>query len=230
MWVLYGLLPPVIVIGLIIAAVVIALRARSTGGITFPGVLLGYVHAALFISVFLFAAGGALLVKAGLAQAAGLDFAYNTEEERYYPDSTGPTVIDPSDEAFRNNVAIGITLVFIGGALFAIHGIAAVALRRRNAQGQRLVSRTYNVLGLAVSTIAFLAGAGAAVYETLRRYVLESDTVDPWNYPRPGGAIGVTVVFFPLALWFAWRVWQEFAAEGSEPDGAPTQETTGVAR
>jgi hypothetical protein len=222
MWVLYGLLPPVIVIGLIIAAVVIVLRTRSAGGMTFPGVLLGYVHAALFISVFLFAAGGALLVKAGLAQAAGLDFAYNTEEERYYPDNTGPTVIDPSDEEFRNNIAIGITLVFIGGALFAIHGVAAVALRRRDAPGQRLISRTFNVLGLAASTIAFLAGSGAAVYETLRRYVLETDAIEPWNYPRPGGALGVTIVFFPLALWFAWRVWQEFAAEGNQTDASPT--------
>jgi hypothetical protein len=205
------------------------LRTRSAGGITFPGVLLGYVHAALFVSVFLFAAGGALLVKAGLAQAAGLDFAYNTEEERYDPYSSGPTLVDPSDEQFRNDVAVGITLVFIGGALFAIHGVAAVALRRRGAPGQRLISRIFNVLGLAASTIVFLAGSGAAVYETLRRYALETDNIDPWNYPRPGGAIGVTVVFFPLALWFAWRVWQEFVAEGSEPDGAPTQETAGVA-
>jgi len=222
MWVLYGLLPPVVVIGLIIAAVVIVLRTRSAGGITFPGVLLAYVYAALFVSVFLFAAGGGLLVKAGLAQAAGLDFAYNTEEERYDPHSSGPTLVDPSDEQFQNNIAIGITLVFIGGALFAIHGIAAVALRRRDAPGQRLLSRTFNVLGLAASTIAFLAGSGAAVYETLRRYVLETDNVDPWNYPRPGGALGVTIVFFPLALWFAWRVWQEFAAEGSQTDASPT--------
>ncbi|HUS82325.1 MAG TPA: hypothetical protein VM013_03595 [Dehalococcoidia bacterium] len=214
MWVLYGLLPPVIVIGLIIAAVVFAVRARSTGGITFPGVLLAYVYAALFVSVFMVAAGGALLVKAGLAQAAGRDFAYNTGEERYHRADDGSMLVDPSDEAIRNDVATGITLLFIAGTLFAIHGVAAMALRRRNAQGQRLISRSYNVLGLAAATIAFLGGGGAAVYETLRRYVLETDTFESWDYPRPGGAIGVAVVFLPLALWFAWRVWQEFAAEG----------------
>jgi len=230
MWVLYGLLPPVVVIGLIIAAIVTIVRARSTGGITFPGIMLGYVYAAMFVSLFLLAAGGALLLKAGLSEVAGRDFAYNTEtENRYYP--SGSVRVDPSDQAIRNDVAIGITLAFVGSALFAIHGVAAVGMRRRRIPGVRQISRTYNLIGLAASTIAFLAGGGAAIYETLRRYILNADNFDPWNYPRPGGAIGVAVVFLPLALWFAWRVWQEFAEEGGGggADKAPTQQDAPVA-
>ncbi len=229
MWVLFGLLPPVIIIGIIIAAIVTVVRARSTGGITFPGIMLGYVYAAMFVSVFLFAAGGALLLKAGLAQVAGRDFAYNTNEERFYP--SGSAVVDPSDQDIRNDVAIGITLVFVGAALFGIHGVASIGLRKRRVPGIRQISRTYNLLGLAGSTIVFLAGSGAAVYEVLRRYVVKSGNLDPWNFPRPGGAIGVAIVFLPLALWFAWRVWQEFAEEGggSAPDETPREDVAVVA-
>jgi len=233
MWVLYGILPPVIVIGLIIAVIVTVVQGRSTGGMTFPGIMLGYVYAAMFVSVFLFAAGASLLLKVGLAEAAGRDFAYRTEvEERFYPDDRLATMVDPSDEAIPNDIATGITLVFVGSALFAIHGTAAAGLRRRRAPGLRQIARTYNLLGLAGSTILFLAGSGAAVYNTLRRYVLDPDKFDPWTYPRPGGAIGVAVIFLPVALWFAWRVWQEFAEEvgGADKSGtAPTKEDVGAA-
>jgi hypothetical protein len=226
MWVLFGLLPPVIVIGLIIAVIVTVVRTRSAGGMTFPSIMLGYVYAAIFVSVFLVAAGGALLLKAGLAEGVGRDFAYRTDvEKRFSPGNQPPVMVDPSDNAIRNDVATGITLAFVGSALFAIHGIAAIGLRRRRAPGLRQISRTYNLLGLAGSTIIFLAGSGASVYETLRRYVLDTGKFDPWNYPRPGGAIGVAIAFLPVACWFAWRVWQEFAEEvgGNKPDGTPTK-------
>lgn len=224
MWFLWGVLTPVIVIGLIIAAIVTVVRGRSTGGMTFPGIMLGYVYAAMFVSVFLFAAGASLLLKVGLAEAAGRDFAYNTVVTSY-------ARVDPSDEAIRNDIATGITLVFIGCALFAIHGTAATGLRRRRAPGLRQIARTYNLLGLAGSTIVFLAGSATAVYETLRRYVLNYK-FESWNYPRPGGAIGVAAIFLAVALWFAWRVWQEFAEEvrgADTPGTVPTNQDLGAA-
>jgi hypothetical protein len=130
-------------------------------------------------------------------------------------------------------VAVGVTLIFAGGVLFAMHGAASVALRNRRAPGQRLVSRSYNVLGLAVSTIGFLASGATALYDILRRYLLEADALRSWEYPRPGGSIAFAAVFLPLAAWFAWRVWQEFAIEGpsgDEPAETPTDDaaaTTG---
>jgi hypothetical protein len=101
-----------------------------------------------------------------------------------------------------------------------------MGLRRRRVPGIRQISRTYNLLGLAGSTIVFLGGSGSAVYESLRRFVLKSNNYDPWNYPRPGAPIAIAVVFLPLALWFAWRVWQEFGEEGdgSAPDGTPKED------
>jgi hypothetical protein len=240
MWVL-GILLPVLVIGLIVAAVVAFMRSRAVegGGITFSAVLVGYVALAMLVTVFLVAAGSALLIKAGLSGAVGRDFSYDiTLEPRYppyeqpYSPEPTPTVepgsqakplypepeswVDPSDNALRNDIAAGVTLVFLGLALFAVHGTAAVALRRRGAQGVHFVSRVYNLLGLAGASIAFLASGGTALHGVIRRYVLETDNLSSWEMPHPGEPLAFTVVFLPLALWFGWRVWQEFALEAPE--------------
>jgi hypothetical protein len=182
-------------------------------------VLLAYAYVAMFVAVFLAASGTALLVKAALTAPAGRDFSYNTEPEWYYwsrsEDSGGAhdEPLDPSDDAIRNDIAGGVTLALIGGFVFGIHGIGAELLRRREAQGQRLLSRSYNLLGLAAGTIAVLAGLGTAVHDFLRRYAFDTSTIEPWDFPRPGGALGGGVVFLPLMLWFGWRIWQEFALE-----------------
>jgi hypothetical protein len=230
MWVL-GILLPVLVIGLVVAGVVAFMRSRAVegGGITFSAVLVGYVALAMLIAVFLVAAGGALLIKAGLSGAVGRDFSYDiTLEPRYppyepfYDPESGKAApepeswVDPSDNALRNDIAAGVTLVFLGLALFAVHGTAAVALRRRGAQGTHFVSRVYNLLGLAGASIAFLASGGAALHGIIRRYVLETDKLSSWEMPHPGETLAFAVVFLPLSLWFGWRVWQEFALEARE--------------
>jgi hypothetical protein len=212
-----GILVPLFVVGLIVTAVVVIMRARAgeDRGITFSGILQAYVSTAMFISIFLVAVGGALLIKPALGGIIGTDFSYNNEpEERYYPRGE-ETWVNPSDDAIRNDVAGGVTLVFVGVALFAVHGVAAAVLRRRQAQGERLISRAYNLLGLAMASIAFLGGGGVAVNELLRRYVLDTGGPHSWDWttPHPGGALATAIVFLPLALWFGWRVWQEFALE-----------------
>ena len=240
MWVLYGILPPVLIIGAIVAAVVAFVRGRA--GITFTGVVMGYVALAMLVSVFMLASGSGLLIKTGLGEAVGRDFSYNTElEPRYSPrepgylpeppslaepeDSAKPpyprypepeTWVDPSDNALRNDIAAGVTLVFVGLTLFAVHGVAAVVLRRRGAQGANFISRVYNLLGLAGASIGFLVSGGGAVYGMLRRYALETENLEPWDFPHPGEPLALAVVFLPLALWFGWRVWQEFALEAPE--------------
>ena len=243
MWVL-GILLPVLVIGLIIAGVVAFMRSRAVegGGITFSAVLVGYVALAMLVSVFLLAAGGALLIKTAFSGAVGRDFSYDiTLEPRYppyelpYSPEPTPTVepgspskpsypaspepeswVDPSDNALRNDIAAGVTLVFLGLALFAVHGTAAVVLRRRGAQGVHFVSRVYNLLGLAGASIAFLASGGVALHGVIRRYVLETDNLSSWEMPHPGDPLAFAIVFLPLSLWFGWRVWQEFALETPE--------------
>jgi hypothetical protein len=172
----------------------------------------------------------------------GRDFSYDiTLEPRYppyelpYSPEPTPTVepgspskpsypaypepeswVDPSDNALRNDIAAGVTLVFLGLTLFAVHGTGAVVLRRRGAQGAHFVSRVYNLLGLAGASIAFLASGGAALHGVIRRYVLETDNLSSWEMPHPGDPLAFAIVFLPLSLWFGWRVWQEFALETPE--------------
>ena len=230
MWVL-GILLPVLVIGLIVAAVAAFMRSRAVegGGITFSAVLVGYVAVAMLVCVFLVATGCGLLIKAGLSGAVGRDFSYDiTLEPRYPPYEALPTPesgkpapepeswVDPSDNALRNDIAAGVTLVFLGLALFAVHGTAAVVLRRRGAQGVDFVSRVYNLLGLAGASIAFLASGGVALHGIIRRYVLETGNLSSWEMPHPGETLAFAVAFLPLSLWFGWRVWQEFAREARE--------------
>jgi hypothetical protein len=217
MWVL-GIAPPLLVIVLIVGAVVAIIRARSGEGIAFSGILLAYVSSAMFISVFLAAAGGALLTKPALGGIIGTDFSYDNELEKRYMSGGENVWIDPSDDAIRDDIAIGVTLVFVGLTLFAVHGIAAVALRRRQPQGERLISRVYNLLGLAAASIGFLGGGGGAVHDLIRRYVLDTGGPHSWEWenPHPGGALATALIFLPLALWFGWRVWQEFALAASE--------------
>lgn len=233
MWVLYGILPPVLLVGLIVAAVVAFVRGRAA--ITFSSVLMGYVALAMLVSVFLLASGSGLLIKTGLSEAVGRDFSYDTElEPRYSPEPPSPaepedspepasrrypepeTWVDPSDNALRDDIAAGVTLVFVGLTLFAVHGVAAVVLRRRGAQGADFISRVYNLLGLAGASIGFLGSGGGAVYGILRRYALETENMDPWELPHPGEPLAFAVVLLPLSLWFGWRVWQEFALEAPE--------------
>jgi len=215
-----GILVPLFVVGLIVTAAVVIMRARSGEGITFSGILLAYVSTAMFISIFLVAVGSALLIKPALGGIIGTDFSYNNEpEERYYPQGE-ETWVNPADDAIRNDVAAGVALVFVGVALFALHGVAAAVLRRRQAQGEQLISRAYNLLGLAMASIGFLGGGGSAVHDVLKRYLLDTGGPHSWEWetPHPGGALATAIVFLPLALWFGWRVWQEFALEAPSED------------
>jgi hypothetical protein len=242
MWV-YGILSPVLVIALIVAAVVAILRSRAVegGGIAFSDILAGYVALAMLVSVFLLAGGSALLIKVGFSEAVARDFSYNTTlepryppyEPGYLPEQPSPTEqpgypppkapypvysepetwVDPSDNARRNDIAVGVTLVFVGLVLFAVHGAAAVALQRRPTEGTRLIARAYNLLGLAGGSIGFLASGGTGLYGMLRRYALESGSLEAWELPHPGEPLAFAIVFLPLSLWFGWRVWREFALE-----------------
>lgn len=227
MWVFYGLLPTLIVLFVIGGGVVLLVRRGSEGwNIQFSGVLLGYVATAMLVGVFLVAAGAGLLLKAGFAQTGDRDFSYDVQPypvfERYpvpapsqsvpakpnAPDETTRTV-DRSDNAIRDDIATGISLTFAGAVLFAVHAFGAVVLRRRKAQGEQLISRAYNLVGLAVATLGFMGTGAQALNDVVRRYVVGGDTVQAWQIRHPGEPLAVAAVLFPLILWFGWRVWQE---------------------
>jgi hypothetical protein len=88
-----------------------------------------------------------------------------------------------------------------------------VVLRRRNAQGEHLITRGYNLLGLAVATLGFLGTGAQALNDLVRRYVVGGDTVQAWQLRHPGEPLAIAVVLFPLILWFGWRVWQEMGGD-----------------
>jgi hypothetical protein len=225
MWVFYDLLPTFIVLLAIASGVALLLRRGSDGwSVQFSGVLLGYVAVAMLIGLFLIAAGGGLLLKTGFAQIANRDFSYNVQPYVVYdsvspagPVPVNPTTqnrptgrtVDPSDNAIRDDVATGISLTFAGVVLFAVHAFGAVVLRRRKAQGEHLITRAYNLLGLAVATLGFLGTGAQALNDLVRRYVVGGDAVQAWQIRHPGEPLAIAIVLLPLVLWFGWRVWQE---------------------
>lgn len=225
MWVFYGLLPTLIVLIVIIGGIVLLVRRGSEGwSIQFPGVLLAYVATAMLVGVFLVAAGAGLLLKAGFAQFGERDFSYDVQPYPVYEpfpashpsvptkpvapnQSTG--IVDPSDNAIRDDVATGISLTFAGAVFFAVHAFGAVVLRRRGAQGGQLITRAFNLVGLAVATVGFMGTGAQALNDVVRRYIVGGDTVQSWQIRHPGEPLAIAVVLFPLMLWFGWRVWQE---------------------
>jgi hypothetical protein len=231
--------------GLIIGGIVLVVRRGGDGwNIQFPGVLRAYVALAMLVGVFLVAAGAGLLLKAGFASAGTRDFSYNAQTYTSYAPLSGSDglapgaarteqTIDPSDSAIRDDVASGISLVFVGAVLFAVHAFGATMLRRQHAAGERVVTRAYNLTGLAVATFGFIGTGAQALNDIVRRYVVGGDIAQAFEVRHPGGSLSVAVVLFPLVLWFAWRTWDELGGNGAHdgvrvaPGGAP--EATGAA-
>ncbi|TAK64473.1 MAG: hypothetical protein EPO22_05780 [Dehalococcoidia bacterium] len=230
MWVFYGLLPTLIILLILGGGVALLVRRGSEGwNVQFSSVLLAYVATAMLVGVFLVTAGAGLLLKAGFAEAGDRDFSYDVQPYPIYepypvyaPGEATPSkpsgsdeptrTIDPSDSAIRDDVATGISLTFAGAVLFAVHAFGALVLRRREAQGAQVVTRAYNLVGLAVATLGFMGTGAQALNDVVRRYVVGGDTVEAWQVRHPGESLATAVVLLPLVLWFGWRVWQEMGA------------------
>lgn len=223
MWILFGVLTPLIVLALIGAGAYALFRGRSADGrgIEFTAVLSTYAALVMLVSVFMVATSGGVLLKAAMA-SSNRDFSYNTQPATRY-DPTNPRstrTYDPSDSAIRDDVANGLSLAFAGVVLFVPHALGAAIIRRRGAGATRIVTRGYNLLGLAAATLGFLIAGATALNDVVRRYVLGGDVVQPWNVRHPGEPLGFAIALLPVALWFGWRVWQEFSSHderGSAP-------------
>jgi len=225
MWVL-GILAPLATLGIIIAVIVAVVRSRGEGkGIDFPSVLTAYAALVVLVCVFLIATGTSLLLKAGLAEAFGRDFSYEVPAvSRGVP--FAPT--DESDARIRDDIATGISLLVAGGVLLVPHALGAAALRRRGSAARELVDRSFNLLGLATATLAFLGAGAAALNDVLRRYVVAGAEPAWYDVRHPGEPLAIAVTMLPLALWFGLRVWSDFAGNGGRRD-APEAPRVGAA-
>jgi hypothetical protein len=225
MWIVVGLLPAVIVLAVIIAGAVALFRPRTPDAprIGFPTVVGAYVALAMLASLVMTAVGAGLLLKTGFAAAGGRDFSYNAQTYAAYDPSTAKDVqLDPSDAEIRDDVATGLSLTFVGLVLFVPHAVGAALVRRRpDSAPSPLVSRTYALLGLGTATIAFVVSGAIALDDIVRRYLIGADErLNQYQLRHPGEAIALAITMLPLALWFGWRLWQEFAgpnSPGSEP-------------
>jgi hypothetical protein len=236
MWVL-GLIPGLIVLALIAGGVALLVRGRGAEGwnIQFPSVLFAYTAIAMLAGVFMAAAGGGLLLKSAFA-AGERDFSYNTQRYQVYeqpPLKSGDLppqpsrTVDPSDNAVRDDIATGISLAFAGTVLFGIHAFGSVLLRGRKPAGEELVTRAYNLIGLAGATFGFLGSGAQALNDLVRRYVVAGDVVEPWQIRHPGEPLGFAVVLLPLIAWFGWRVWQELGGGRAKAVAATAGAVTG---
>ena len=127
-----------------------------------------------------------------MAQAGERDFSYNVQPQTIYQPSpqgasTSRQTVDPSDNAIRDDLAAGISLTFAGAVLFVVHAFGATLLRGRRAQGEEMITRSYNLIGLVVSTLGFLGTGAQALNDIVRRYVLGGTTVQTWQLRHPGG-------------------------------------------
>jgi hypothetical protein len=226
MWVLYGLLPTLIVLALIVGGIVLLVRRGAEGwSVDFLSVVLGYAATAMLVGVFMVVTGASLLLKAGFAEVGVRDFSYDVQPQTIYEPYAGPSTgrtpqtVDPSDSAIRDDVASGISLTFAGGVLFAVHAFGATVLRRRGVRGDQLVTRTYNLIGLAVATLGLLGSGAAALNDIVRRFVVRGATVQPWQVRHPGEALALAMVLLAPLLWFGWRLWQEAPNAGPSGEG-----------
>src|SRR5581483_6506842 len=114
---------------------------------------------------------------------------------------------DESDARIRDDIATGISLLVAGGVLLVPHALGAAALRRRGSAARELVDRSFNLLGLATATLAFLGAGAAALNDVLRRYVVAGAEPVWYDGRHPGEPLAIAITMVPLALWFGLRVW-----------------------
>ncbi len=220
---LFGILLPIVIVGLVAGAAatgIIMLRRRERPEhIPFSGVLFGYTGLMVLIGVFLAVAGTALAGKAAFA-IADKDFSSDRDRSVFDSDFSDSSVKtdDEIEDDMRDDVIYGVVLLFIGGVMVTPHAFGAALLRRRKAEGEHPVARGISLVGLAAATIGFLAAGGTALASVLERFA--EDNAQGWRDHHPGEPLALAVVLLPLAAWFAYRLWTEYALDDPEPAAA----------
>ncbi len=218
---------------LLLALVVAGIVAFRRGHLTFPTVVHTYTAFVLAICVVLTLSGGALLVKSLASAAIARDFSYQTVD---YPEAfpvgvtkpAGPTAAERAATQAGDDLTAGITLLVIGIGLGIAHAFGNAIAARRDTETATVVERGFAVAMLAVGTVVGLASLAMLLNDLLRRYVVTTAAPDAYSQPRPGGALGYALLFIPLWIYFARRVWRmlapragDAAASALHQDGRP---------
>lgn len=230
---IFSILFPILVLVLLVllaAGVYGLMRGRLTLG----SVVHAYSAVVLGVCLILALSGVALIVKSVSGSIIGLDFSYQTVE---YPMSepppgvprpTMPPAMERAKSQARDDLASGISLIVIGGAIGAIHALARTVAARRDTVYAGAIARGFNVAMLLVGAAVGLASSAFLLNTLLRRYIVTGASPDPYSAPRPGGALGFALAFLPLWVIFARRVWRLLTAGSVSTTQDPTPSESDV--
>lgn len=227
---IFGILLPILVLVLLVL-LASGVYGLQRGRLTLASVVHAYSAVVLGVCLVLALSGLALIVKSVSASLAGLDFSYQTTDYPVEHPPPGalrparPTAMDRATAQARDDLASGISLVVIGGALGAVHALARTVAARRDTAFAGAIARGFDVALLVVSAAVGLASSAYLLNTLLRRYIVTGASPDPYSAPRPGGALGFALAFLPVWVIFARRVWRSLTAgsESANRDPTPTE-------
>lgn len=223
----------VAIVGFLVVLALIALLttgiiAFRRGTLAFTTVVHTYTAFVLGLCIILAFWGGALLLKAVFSMVIARDFSYQTAD---FPMPIPPRGVEPIEPHLPtasaraatqagDDLTVGITLVVIGGGLGIAHAVGNTLAARRDATYGEVVARGWDVAMLAVSTGIGLTSAVILLNDLLRRYIVTTAPPAPYAERHPGGALGFALMFVPLWIVFARRVWRALAAMGGQAQPA----------
>ena len=219
---LFAILLPILSVGAFVAflwAAIVLLRRRSVDiRISFSGVVFAYLALMMLAGVFVTASGVGTVAKVAIVQLTTDDLGYNPRTISRFDSHSTPAPFTPSElkDKKKSDASIGAVLGIVGLLMLAPHATAAMTLRARRAHGAEPVFRGYNLIGLATSTIGFLAAGGTTLGITLQRL---SDEDPGWRGHAIAEPLAFAVVLFPTACWFGYRLWAEVVADSRTSAG-----------
>jgi hypothetical protein len=220
---LFAILLPILIVSAlaaVVVSVITLLRRRGSGQrMEFTGVVFAYAAVMMIVGVFLVVSGAGLIGRAAFGEAVSHDFAYGSDAVNSF-DTTS------DDDATQEDAIYGIVLVLVGALMFAPHAAGFVALGRRGAVGASVVSRGYNLVGLATATIGFLAAGGSALAVFLER--LSDESARGWRQHHPGEPLAFAIVLLPVVCWFGLRLWSHLANDASGQASGVTPEPSSL--
>lgn len=221
------LFPLVIALGFIsvaVTAIVYFRSERESESLQERFLLRFYVYAALFVSSLILFWGSGLLLKAGLAYAAGMPFSYRGE--RIYAE------VEPGERPVRQPEIKGIEYHkeerlrdLLSGAVFAAVGALSFAFHRilrdrvESAEERRLsfLNRGYlTVSGVVYGGVALVL-IPMGIYQLLDyALVTYPQPHYAWAEPGPGEILGFAMTALAIWLWILPHLFQTLGCGGKQ--------------
>ncbi len=219
-----GILGMTLVLSVIGAVIVALVRGRKEGAppLTFATAVHGYATVVLGVCIILALFGVALILKSASSEIGPRDFSYTVPATGDFRPSGTLSGEQVARNDARNDMAIGVTLLVVGGVLGVLHGFGRIAAARRDAGYARTLSRWFDVVMLAGATVAGLTSTAFLLSEVLRRYILTVENRQPWDIPHPGEPLAFAIVFVPLWMFFGVRVWRALLSGPSPSAESPS--------